>query len=42
MHNPQPDEQIASLVAAFFAEPTVTEAEYEIVLRNVAAEMEMA
>lgn len=35
MHNPQPDEQIASLVAAFFADPTVTEAEFEITLRNV-------
>jgi hypothetical protein len=42
MRDREPDEQIASLVAQFFAEPSVTEAEYEITLRNVAAEMEVA
>lgn len=39
MHNPQPDEQIAAMVDDFFAPPAVTEAEYEITLRQIATEM---
>jgi hypothetical protein len=32
--------QMEALLAAFFLPPTESEAEYEIILRNVAAEME--
>lgn len=37
-----PDDRIAAIMADFFAPPTVSEAEYDITLRDVAAEMEMA
>jgi hypothetical protein len=35
MHNPQPDEAIARLVAEYFAPPPISEAEYEATLTNV-------
>lgn len=40
MHDPAPDEQIAAIVAAYFAPPVLTAAEFEIIMRDVAAEME--
>lgn len=37
-----PDERIEILMAEFFSPPLATDLEYEITLRNVAMEMEIA
>jgi len=42
MRKPEPDERIAALVAAFFAPLPPSDFEYELILENVAREMEDA